>query len=357
MGKNKHRIVIVGFGGMGNWHRELIESGIDGLELAGMYDIKEERQQAARDLGYRAYNSFEDVLADETVDLILTSTPNDCHKPLAIAALHAGKNVGSEKPVTLSSKDLQEMIDAANRSGKLFTVHQNRRWDEDFLTMKKIYDEGLLGEVFNIVSRVHGSRGIPGDWRGKREHGGGMMVDWGVHILDQMLLLVPEKIKNVYCKVNHVTNYEVDDGFTMIITFESGKTALLEVGTSNFIELPRWYMLGENGSAQIDDFSCKGRMVRVKSWDKNDAVPIKTAAGLTKTMAPRTDETIETEEIVPVKSDIKDFYRNVMAAIDGEEGQLIRHDQMMRVMRLMETGLRAAEEGKILPFENDSVCV
>ena len=140
MSKNKHRIVIVGFGGMGNWHRELIESGIEGLELAGMYDIKEERQQAARDLGYRAYDSFEDVLADESVDMILTSTPNDCHKPLAVAALHAGKNVVSEKPVTLSSGDLQEMIDAANKSGKIFTVHQNRRWDEDFLTMKKIYD-------------------------------------------------------------------------------------------------------------------------------------------------------------------------------------------------------------------------
>ena len=348
MGKNKHRIVIVGFGGMGNWHRELIESGIDGLELAGMYDIKEERQQAARDLGYRAYNSFEDVLADETVDLILTSTPNDCHKPLAIAALHAGKNVVSEKPVTLSSKDLQEMIDAANRSGKLFTVHQNRRWDEDFLTMKKIYDEGLLGEVFNIESRVHGSRGIPGDWRGKKEHGGGMMLDWGVHILDQMLLLVPEKIKNVYCKVNHVTNYEVDDGFTMIITFESGKTALLEVGTSNFIELPRWYMLGENGSAQIDDFSCKGRMVRVKSWDKNDAVPVKTAAGLTKTMAPRTEETIREYPLPEVHADVKDYYRNVIRACRGEEEALVTHDQVRKVMKLMEAVFRSAEKNQVV---------
>ena len=287
MSKNKHRIVIVGFGGMGNWHRELIESGIEGLELAGMYDIKEERQQAARDLGYRAYDSFEDVLADESVDMILTSTPNDCHKPLAVAALHAGKNVVSEKPVTLSSGDLQEMIDAANKSGKIFTVHQNRRWDEDFLTMKKIYDEGLLGDVFNIESRVHGSRGIPGDWRGKKEHGGGMMLDWGVHILDQMLLFVPEKVKTVYCKVNHVTNYEVDDGFTMILTFESGKTALLEVGTSNFIELPRWYMLGENGSAaravwcaskagtKTTQFRSKRRQALPKPWRRAPTRPLK----------------------------------------------------------------------------------
>lgn len=347
----KHRLGIVGFGGMGNWHRELIESGIENLEIAGMFDIKEERQEAARELGYRAYESLDALLADETVDMILISTPNDCHKPIAVKAMEAGKNVVSEKPVTLSSEDLLEMIDASKRTGKIFTVHQNRRWDEDFLTVKKLYDENTLGDVFNIESRVHGSRGIPGDWRGKKEHGGGMMLDWGVHIIDQMLLMVKEKITSIYCKVNHVTNYEVDDGFTLILTFESGKTALLEVGTSNFIELPRWYMLGENGSVQIDDFLVHGKIVRITDWDKNDAVPVKTAAGLTKTMAPRTDDTIHTEPVVKVDSDIKDFYRNVMAAIEGREEQLIKHDELLRVMRVMETALRSAELNQVLPFE------
>ncbi len=347
----KHRLGIVGFGGMGNWHRELIETGIKNLEIAGMFDIKEERQEAARALGYRAYESLDALLADETVDMILISTPNDCHKPIAVKAMEAGKNVVSEKPVTLSSEDLLEMIDASKRTGKIFTVHQNRRWDEDFLTVKKLYDENALGDVFNIESRVHGSRGIPGDWRGKKEHGGGMMLDWGVHIIDQMLLMVKEKITSIYCKVNHVTNYEVDDGFTLILTFESGKTALLEVGTSNFIELPRWYMLGENGSVQIDDFLVHGKIVRITDWDKNDAVPVKTAAGLTKTMAPRTDDTIHTEPVVKVDSDIKDFYRNVMAAIEGREEQLIKHDELLRVMRVMETALRSAELNQVLPFE------
>lgn len=348
---SKHRIVIVGFGGMGNWHRELIEGGIEDLELAGVYDIQAEPRAKAEAMGIHAYESFEAVLDDPTVDLVLLSTPNDQHRPLAIAAMNAGKNVVSEKPVTLSSADLQEMLDAAERTGKIFTVHQNRRWDGDFRTMKKIYDEGMLGEVFSIESRVHGSRGIPGDWRGKREHGGGMMLDWGVHILDQMLLLVPEKVKSVYCKVDHVTNAEVDDGFTAILTFESGKTALLEVGTSNFINLPRWNMLGVNGTAQIADFRSDARVVRIKTREKNDAVPVKTAAGLTKTMAPRTEETIFEETVPLVKTDIRDFYRNVMAAIEGREKLIVRHDQVMRVMRLMETALRAAEEAQVLPFE------
>ena len=351
MKNGKFQLAIVGFGGMGNWHRELIESGIEGLELAGTFDIKESQQELSRSLGYRAYESLEALLADDSIDIVLIATPNDFHRPIAVQALRAGKNVVSEKPVTLSCADLQQMIDAANENGKIFTVHQNRRWDEDYLTMKKIYDEGMLGEVFNIESRVHGSRGIPGDWRGIKEKGGGMILDWGVHIIDQMLQMVREKVTSLYCQIYHVTNYEVDDGYTLTLTFESGKRALLEVGTSNFIELPRWYMNGENGSAQIDDFYHHGRVVRITDWDKNDAVPVKTAAGLTKTMAPRTDETIKTEELDWVKSDIKDFYRNVMAAIEGKEPQKITHPELMRVMRLMELAFESAEKNQVLSFE------
>ena len=347
----KHKLGIVGFGGMGGWHEELVRGGIEGLSVKGVYDIREERLEAARELGLVGYESLEALLADPEIDIVLCSTPNDFHKPIVIQALHAGKNVVSEKPVTLSSADLQEMIDAANETGKLFTVHQNRRWDEDYLTMKRIYEGKLLGDVFNIESRVHGSRGIPGDWRGRKEQGGGMMLDWGVHIIDQTLQMIPERIKSVYCTVTHVTNYEVDDGFTLILTFESGLRALLEVGTSNFIELPRWYMQGENGTAVIEDWNLSGKIVRVTNWDKNDAVPVKTAAGLTKTMAPRTDETITEEPLPIVHSDIRDFYRNVMAAIEGRETQKIKHDELMRVMKLMEAAFRSAELGQIVELE------
>lgn len=351
MKDNKRQIVIIGYGGMGNWHRELIKSGIEGLELHGIYDIKEEPKAAARKMGIKAYDSLEEVLSDDEVDLVLVSTPNDFHRPIAIQAMRAGKNVVSEKPVTLSSKDLQAMIDVSKETGKLFTVHQNRRWDEDFLTVKKIYDEKALGNIFNIESRVHGSRGIPGDWRGEKEHGGGMMLDWGVHIIDQILMMIKEKVKTVYCTTTHVTNELVDDGFTLILKFESGLRVLLEVGTSNFIDLPRWYVQGVNGTAQIDDFNLNGKVVRVTNWDKNDAVPIKTAAGLTKTMAPRTEETIKTEKLDIVKSDIKDFYRNVVAAINGKEEQLIKHDQLMRVMKLMEAAFESDRTGSIVNFE------
>ncbi|MCL2478504.1 MAG: Gfo/Idh/MocA family oxidoreductase [Treponema sp.] len=355
-------LAIIGLGGMGNWHRELVNEGgwfggklegggIEHFKVIGSFDIKNERQIFAKEHGLHPYNSMEELLADPKVDLVLVSTPNDLHKPLVIKVLEAGKNVVSEKPVTLSSGDFQQMIDASVKAKKIFTVHQNRRWDEDFLTVKKIYDEKLLGEIFRIESRVHGSRGIPGDWRGSPEHGGGMVLDWGVHILDQALQMIPGKVKKVYATFTHITNELVEDGFSAELTFENGLVYLAEVGTNNFINLPRWYVLGRDGTAVVEDFSVNGKMVRITDWNKNDAVPIKTAAGLTKTMAPRTKDTIKEEPLPAVKSDIRDFYRNVLAAIEGREKLKVSLESVMRNMKLMEAIFRSVKTGKPEQFE------
>ena len=351
----KKKIVVVGYGGMGGWHvRHLLESDV--CELVGVCDIKEERKALARENGLKVYNSIDEVLADESVELVTLAVPNELHEPMAIAAMEAGKNVISEKPVTVSSELLQNMIDASARTGKLFTVHQNRRWDSDFLMMKQVYASGELGDVFGIESRVQGSRGIPGDWRGKKEHGGGMILDWGVHLIDQMLRIVyDKKVEKVYCRCDHITNYEVDDGFKLDLYFEGELTARIEVGTSHFISLPRYYMTGSNGSAIVDGWKDNCKIVSCKNWDEKNVVPVVTAAGLTKTMAPRDKNTIAESVIERPDPDVHDFYRNVCAAIDGKESQIVTHDQLMRVMKIMEAAFRSDELGEVVEIE-DKLC-
>lgn len=345
------KIGIIGFGGMANWHRETIAE-IDGLEVAGIYDVKEERVEFAKECGLHAYNSIEELLGDPGIDLVLVATPNDLHKPIAIQAMRAGKPVVSEKPVTLSSSDLQEMMDVSEETGVYLTVHQNRRWDEDFLTIQKILNENKLGEVFRIESRVHGSRGIPGDWRQEKEHGGGMVLDWGVHLLDQILMMMKDvKLKKVFASVTNVTNQLVDDGFTAILTFENKVEVLVEVGTSSFISLPRWYVLGQDGTAIIKDWDLSGEIVCAAGVNEKDVVPVRTAAGLTKTMAPRREDTIHRYELPIVKSDIRDFYRNVMAVIEKKEESKIQLPEVMRVMKLMEAIFESARLNQVLDFE------
>lgn len=352
MSENKKRVAVVGYGGMGGWHtRHLLESDV--CELAGIWDIAEKRRELAKERGIHAYTSLEDLLSDKTVDIVTIAVPNECHMPISIQAMESGKNVISEKPVCMNHEELQAIIDASNRTGKLFTVHQNRRWDCDFLMMKQAYASGELGEVFGVESRIHGSRGIPGDWRGHKKHGGGMMLDWGVHLIDQMLKIVyDKKIKKIYCRFDHITNYEVDDGFKLDLYFEDDLTARIEVGTSHFISMPRFYMTGTNGSAMVNQWTENCRVVCCKNWNEKDVVPVVTAAGLTKTMAPRDEKTIVESEIVRPESDVHDFYRNVCRAIDGKEEQIVKHDELMRVMLIMEAAFRSDELGVPVDFDD-----
>lgn len=347
----KINVVVVGYGGMGNYHADNIAK-FPNFNLLGIYDIKEERQKYAESKGVYAYESFEAVLADERVELIVCATYNDCHKDIAIRAMRAGKAVISEKPVTLCSEDLEEMIAVSEETGMLFIVHQNRRWDNDYRTIKKIFDTNELGKVFSIDSKVYGSRGLPGDWRREKQHGGGMVLDWGVHLLDQILMLNEgKKIESVYATVTMVTNFEVDDGFRAIIKFKDGPECLVEVFTNNFIDTPRWYMCGENGTAVIEDWDMNGEIVKIQDWEKIDAVPIKAGAGITKTMAPRTEETVKHFPLDKIYVNWQDYYDNIYDVLRNGAKPLITHDQQRRLMKLMEAIFESAKDNKVIYFE------
>ena len=342
-------VAVVGYGGMGGWHTLRLQE-IPEVNLAGVYDILPERNKAAEEKGIKAYASLEALLSDPEVDVVTVAIPNDMHCEVCIQAMEAGKTVISEKPVTMSTEVLEEMIAASVRTGSKFTVHQNRRWDEDFRMAEKIYNSGKLGRIYAIESRVHGSRGIPGDWRNRKAQGGGMILDWGVHLLDQMNMMMGEMPVSVYATVSNVTNEEVDDGFTAIFKFKNDLIFTVEVGTSNFIKLPRWYIMGLNGTSVIEDWDLSGETVIATADETHDAVPIVTAAGLTKTMAPRTPETIRSEELERVPTDIHDYYRNIAKAVNGEEELIVTHDQQRELMKLMEAIFESAEDNKVVFF-------
>lgn len=346
----KKNLAIVGYGGQGAWHANWALKS-DVIALAGIYDIAQKRVDAAKLAGIHTYASFEELIADPAVDIVLCATPNDVHKDIVVRALQAGKNVVCEKPVALSVGDFDEMCAAAAAAGKVFTVHQNRRWDVDYLAILGLIQSGEIGAPINIESRIHGSRGIPSDWRCHKPYGGGMILDWGVHLIDQMLKLIPEKVKKVYCEITNITTDEVDDGFNLHLTFESGKRATVEVGTYNFLPLPRFYMQAKEGSALIEDWQKKCRVSKLKAWNEKEVLPVQTAAGITKTMAPRDELTLDLYEIDRPVSDVHDFYRNLVRAIDGTEEQWIKLCEVRRVLLVMEAAFRSAEEGTAIALE------
>lgn len=346
---------VIGYGGMGNFHaRQMQKAEIPGIELIGVYDIDDERRKVAEEKGVYFFDSREALLSDERVDVVIIATPNDVHKEIEMDAVAHGKHVVSEKPVTLCPADLEEMIAAANKYGKLFTVHQNRRFDGDFLLAKHIMESGDLGDVFRIESRVQGSRGIPSGWREEKEHGGGMLYDWGVHMLDQMLwFMTGHKIVSVYATMTHITNQECDDGFSVLCKFDNGVEWIIEIQTNNFVNLPRWYILGVNGSAVIEDWDLNGKIVKVTDYSKQDSAPVAAGMGITRTMAPRTDETIKTFPLQKegFEGDWNGYYKNLIAYLNGEEDILVTHDQQRLLVRVIEAIFRSAETNTVVTFD------
>ncbi len=343
---------VIGFGGMGGWHANK-QSELEQFELQGVYDINPERAKVAAEKGYRFYPTLESVLNDPKVEFVVVATPNDVHLELVVAALEAGKNVMCEKPVALSPEDYETMVATATRCNRMFTVHQNRRGDDDYLTARKIIESNSLGPVYHLESRVHGSRGIPGDWRNQKIHGGGMVYDWGIHLLDQMLMMtLPRKLTRVYAELTAVTGTDCDDGFRALLTFDDGLTALVEVLTSNFVELPRWYINGEEGTALIKNWALDGEIVKVSDWEKRDAVPIVAGVGITKTMAPRTDDTIKRYELPKEKGNWDLNYLGIYDHLTKGTPTVVTYDQQRRLLHLLQAIFRSGATGEVVHFDD-----
>lgn len=372
----KFRIGIVGCGGMGSGHAVALQSGTGEtvykgnvadakmpnsklttplgamVQLAGITDIDPIRVKWAVSQGISVYRDYEEMLADETVNAILIATPNHLHKPMALAALRAGKHILCEKPVMLSSTDLMEVMEEARKANRVFYPRQNREWDEDYLIIKKIYEEELLGKTFEIRCRIMGARGIPGDWRSRKEFGGGMLYDWGVHIIDRIVKMVDKSPKSVFCDLKYITNSECDDNVFVYLTFDDGLAVHLEVDTCHFVRLPLWNLFADHGSAEINSWNCDGKMMRLFTWQDKDTLPIVAGSGLTKTMAPRTMETMTELPLPRFDFDRNALYKNFVETCQGKAEQVVTAEHALRVLKVIEACFESAKTKSIVILED-----
>ncbi len=342
----KYRLAIIGHGGMGSWHARNVHERIPEIEVYGAYDVRPEALDDSA-IPKKHYKSQEELLADPNVDIVTIAVPNNFHKDIAIAALRAGKNVICEKPVTLNAGELEEIIAVQKETGKLFSIHQNRRWDKDFCIVKAAKEQGLLGDICLLESKVQGSRGAMFGWRGYKINGGGMLYDWGVHLIDQMLQLFKSKVVRVDAHLLSVFTPEVDDNIKLFMKFEEGASAVLEMSTNCLINSPRWHVQGTNGTLQVDDWSAKGKLLRLKpnaEMEWTDDI-VYTEAGPTRTMAPRPAFTMEELPLPDVKPDWADYYKNIVGVLDGTAELIVKPEEALRVMKVIDLMFKANREG------------
>lgn len=180
-----------------------------------------------------------------------------------------------------------------------------------------------------------------------------MIYDWGVHLIDQILFIMPNaKILSLYADIQNVLHEEVDDYFKIIMKMSNGITAHIELSTYILDYQPRWLVGGDKGTIVIKNFSCDGRILRTgKLLEKLPPQITETEAGPTRQFAPVAPGGIEEFLLPEVQTDWVDFYRNVDDVLNGRVESAIKISEVRRVLQVMEAARESALTGKAIEFE------
>lgn len=343
------KVGIIGFGYMGHFHLEKTEH-FDTVRVVSVFDTNEEKLKDAKEKGLEVYHTLDEFLNSD-INLVVIATPNQWHEPYACASMKAGKNVMCEKPAVMSVQELENIQKCCEKTGRFFTVHQQRRWDADYRAVCDMVKSGKIGNVTTIESRVLGERGVCFGWRADPKSGGGMLYDWGVHLIDQMLQLYSEAVVvSVYARILSVLTPAVDDFFEVTLMFDNGVCAKISVGTFALQKLPRWFVFGDRGTMKIDNFSgTTGGAARIKKKVKGfDSVVGQKTLGPSRTMAPLQPEYIENLDI-PAQEDMTlKYWDNLIQAALGKKKPYVTIEQIMRQMKIVETAFASAEKNEVI---------
>jgi len=329
------RWAVIGLGGAGRQHAERVVE-VDGLELAGGYDIRPEaNRKFEAELGVPAHESLEALLADDSIEAVVVATSSGVHAEVTIRALEAGKHALVEKPFATNAADAQRMIDVARRSGRIVAPFHNRRFDPDFLMVREELDRGRLGLVRRICSSF-GSTNPSKGWRRFKDAGGGRLYDWGPHLIDQVLALVPSPISDVSGVMYPFAAGpgDADEYFRADLRFDDGPSVTVESCGFTYIRPTRWVLYGEDATLELTgNIHGEFTMSVCPAGGEPEAVT-------TTMLAER-----ETRGLGPVI-----VYEHFRDAILGDGDLAVPPEDAVRVATVIDAVIRSAEEGRsVLP--------
>ena len=245
------RVGLLGYGAIGHEHSRAVRS-VAGLALTAVCDSSASRRGAAEAAapGIATTADADALLARDDVDLVVVSTPPSTHASWALRAIRAGKHVVVEKPFAIRTEEADAVLAAAEAAGKLVVVYQNRRFDPDHLAVRRAVASGALGDVFHIETFV-GGYGHPCNlWHSDEGVSGGAFYDWGSHILDQILDIVPTEVEHVTAATHKRRWFDVTnaDHSRVTVRFVDGTEAEFVHSDLAAALKPRWYVLGTQGA-------------------------------------------------------------------------------------------------------------
>jgi scyllo-inositol 2-dehydrogenase (NADP+) len=249
------RIGLLAYGAIGHEHNQAVQN-TEGLELTAVCDVNPERIAAARELApdVAAFADAQEMLDSGLVDVVVVSTPPNTHHYWAMEALRRGIHVVLEKPMALTAAECDEAMALASEKGLTLIVFQNRRFDADFVTIRRLIREGAIGEVFQYDSFVGGYSRPCDYWHSDAAVSGGAIFDWGSHYLDQILDVFGQDVAYV-SGVNHKrhwTHVTNADHSVVTVTFGDGTQATFVNSDLSAARPPKFRVFGTQGAIVAD---------------------------------------------------------------------------------------------------------
>lgn len=346
------QVGLIGFGLAGRVFHAPIITSVPGLKLRKIFERKDENIAIIKEKYPQTIivDNVDSVFTDDNIDLVVIAAPNDLHYQLAKRALECGKNVVVEKPFTVTSYEAEELIALAIRNGKLITAFQNRRWDSDFRTIKKIIDGGLLGEVVEYEAHFDRFRNyFKNNWREKNLPGSGILYDLGSHLIDQAISLFGNPIEVFGNVLIQRKGGESIDNFEIILRYQDKKVTL-KSGMLVRQPLPHFLVLGTKGS-----FTKYGMDVQEENL-KNGYTPANTPnwGRESEDLWGFINSDVNGSHIIgKVESepgDYRGFYENVYKAILGKEDLLVKPMQVLSTIKVIEMAMRSHKERRWVDF-------
>lgn len=344
------RVALASYGMSGKvFHAPLITANPN-FEL---YKVLERHHQnsVAKYPGVSVVKQFEDILNDEAVDLVVVNTPNPYHFSMCKAALEAGKHVVVEKPFVNNTGEGQQLIDLARSKNKVLTVFQNRRLDSDFLTVQKILEKELLGYMVEYEAHYDRYRNYvePNTWKEEAGPGSGILFNLGSHMIDQALVLfgLPQTIT---AKLDvQRKGAKSFDSYHLLFAYKDFNV-VLKAGYLVRDPGPRYKILGNLGTFTkfgIDpqeDALKAGLLPEGPAWGQE--TPDIRGKLDTEIQGLHFQGTIASEA-----GNYNLFYENLHEAITSGAALLVKPQEALQVIRMIELAMQSHEEGRSLKVD------
>jgi len=332
------RVGVAGLGRSGwNIHCAAFGKLPDHYKVVAVTDPDQARMQEANaKFGCAMHSSFDALINDPNVELVVVATPSKFHASNTISALKAGKAVVCEKPFATSANEADQVLKVADETGKLVAPFQNRRFAPDFRKVQEILASGKLGRITQIRCCVH-SFGRRWDWQTLREFGGGELNNTGPHFLDQLLELLGEGEPEIFCHLDRaLTSGDADDCAKVILRIPGRPLVELEISKANAYPQKNWTIMGTSGSltGSITELSWK-----YVDFSKMPERPVdRTPQSADRQYNRETLEfTEETWKASPEESDLADnYYRSIYGTIREGKPLVVTPQSVRRQIHILQ---------------------